>query len=132
MMNHLGNRGRVLAAICLGIGWLAAAPASAASLTMVPRSTWTGGVTLPSYMQMYIYVPDKLAAKPPIMVSSHSCGSTASGQMGNIPKSKAAADANGFIMILPDWNPTRNCWDVGSATSEEHTSELQSLAYLVC
>ena len=46
------------------------------------------------------------------MVSSHSCGSTATGQIDNIPKIKAAADANGFILILPD-NPKQNCWDVG-------------------
>ena len=56
---------------------LAPSPARAASLTMVTRSTWTNGVNLPSYLQMYIYVPDKMATKPPIVVSAHSCGSTA-------------------------------------------------------
>ena len=96
-----------------------AAPARAASLTEVTRSTWAGSVTLPSYVKMFIYVPTKLAAKPPIVVSAHACGSTASGQMGNIPKTKAAADANGFILILPD-NTGQNCWDVGNPTSLKH------------
>jgi poly(hydroxyalkanoate) depolymerase family esterase len=81
---------------------------------------------------MYIYVPDKLATKPPIMVSSHSCGSTATGQMGNIPLSKAAADKNGFILILPD-NPGQNCWDVGTKASLTHDGggDTQAVAQMV-
>src|SRR4029079_17967890 len=116
------HRDRVVAGVslCLGLGLLAAAPARAASLVQGDRGTWTGGVSLPSYMQMHIYVPDRLATKPPILVSSHSCGSTASGQMGNITKIKAAADANGFILILPDSMPMRNCWDVGSTAALKH------------
>jgi poly(hydroxyalkanoate) depolymerase family esterase len=111
---------QVLAIASISLGLLAAAPARAASLTMVPRATWGPTSSVPSYMQMYIYVPDRLAAKPPILVSSHSCGSTASGQMGNITKIKAAADANGFILILPDSSPMRNCWDVGTTASLTH------------
>jgi acetylxylan esterase len=121
----------LLAIASVSVGMLAAAPARAASLTMVPRSTW-GATGVPSYVQMYIYVPDKLATKPPIMVSSHSCGSTATGQIGNIPKSKAAADANGFIMILPD-NPGQNCWDVGAAASLKHDGggDTQAIVQMV-
>jgi poly(hydroxyalkanoate) depolymerase family esterase len=104
--------------LCFGLTLLAPQPARAASLTMVPRGTW-GATGVPSYMQMYIYVPDKLATKPPIYVSSHSCGSSATSQLGNIPLSKAAADSNGFIMILPD-NPGQNCWDVGTTASLKH------------
>jgi poly(hydroxyalkanoate) depolymerase family esterase len=103
----------------LGIALLAPAVGHAASLVQVNRNTWAGSVTLPSYMQMYIYVPDNRAAKPPIYISAHSCGSTATGQMANIPKAKAAADAQGFILILPD-NPGRNCWDVGSMKALTH------------
>jgi poly(hydroxyalkanoate) depolymerase family esterase len=103
-----------------------------AAQTQVSRSTWAGSVTLPSYIEMYVYVPTKLATKPPIMVSSHSCGSTATGQMGNIPKTKAAADANGFIIILPD-NPGQNCWDVGSSASLKHDGggDTQAVAQMV-
>ena len=70
---------------------------------------------------MYVYVPATKAAKPPIVVSSHSCGSTASGQIGNIPKSIAAADKHGFIIILPD-NPGQNCWDVGTTRHPSSTT----------
>src|SRR6478735_5992602 len=95
---------------------LVAAPAHAATLTQV--NDW-GPSGVPSYVKMYIYVPDKLAPKPPILVSAHSCGSTATGQMGNITKIRAAADATGFILILPD-NPGQNCWDVGAKDSLTH------------
>ena len=129
------NRHHVLAigSIFLGtLGPLVATPARAASLTEVTRSTWAGSVSLPSYVQMYIYVPDKLAAKPPIVVSAHSCGSTATGQMGNITKTQAAADKNGFILILPD-NPGQNCWDVGNPTSLKHDGggDTQAVATMV-
>jgi len=129
------NRNHVLAigSIFLGsLGLGAATSARAASLTEVTRSTWAGSVSLPSYVQMYIYVPDKVAAKPPIVVSAHSCGSTASGQMGNITKTQAAADKNGFILILPD-NPGQNCWDVGNPTSLKHDGggDTQAVATMV-
>ena len=132
------NRPRklVLSLALAAAGLLAAgglvSPAGAASLTQVTRSTWTNGVNLPSYLQMYIYVPDKMAAKPPIVVSAHSCGSTASGQIGNIPMFKSAADAQGFILILPD-NPNQNCWDVGSNQSLMHDGggDTQGIAQMV-
>ncbi|HMF42001.1 MAG TPA: PHB depolymerase family esterase [Polyangia bacterium] len=96
------------------------------------RSSWAGTATLPSYMQMYIYVPAKVAAKPPIYVSCHSCGSTATGQIGNIPMAKAAADAQGFIIVLPD-NPGRNCWDVGTTKSLTHDGggDTQAVALMI-
>jgi acetylxylan esterase len=113
------NRYSGLSVVPISFGLLSAAPASAASMTQVNRSTWTSGANLPSYTQMYIYVPDKLAANPPIVVSAHSCGNSAEGQFGAITKTRAAADQNGFIIILPD-NPGQNCWDVGSKQSMTH------------
>lgn len=112
-------RKNVFTATTIFCGLLVASQTQAASLNQVNRNDWATGVTLPSYVQMYIYVPDKLAEKPPIVVSNHACGSTASGQMGSMTKFKAAADKNGFIMILPD-NPGQNCWDVGSKQSLTH------------
>src|SRR6185295_7581078 len=121
----------ILAIASVSVGLLAAAPARAASLTMVPRGTW-GATGVTSYTQMYIYVPDKLATKPPIMVSSHACGSTATGQIDNIKKIRAAADTNGFILILPD-NPNQNCWAVGAAAGLKHDGggDTQAVAQMV-
>ena len=115
-MNRYRTYGIAIASISLGL--LAAAPAQGASLVMVPRATW-GATGVPSYMQMYIYVPDNRAAKPPIYISCHSCGSTATGQIGNIPIARAAADAQGFILLLPD-NPGNNCWAVGTTQGLTH------------
>ncbi len=122
----------LLAMASLPVGLLVASPARAASLTQVTNSTWNGGAKLPSYVSMYIYVPDKVAAKPAIVVSGHSCGSTASGQMGNIKTVQAAADKNGFILVLPD-NPGQNCWDVGSKESLTHDGggDTQAVAQMV-
>ncbi|MBN1760626.1 MAG: PHB depolymerase family esterase [Chitinispirillaceae bacterium] len=100
-------------------GLLIASRVWSASLTEVPRATWAGGVSLPSYVKMYIYVPDQLADHPPIVVSNHACQSPVSGQKDNNKKIVAAADKLGFIMIFPD-NPGQNCWDVGSNTSMKH------------
>jgi acetylxylan esterase len=129
-MHRYQNHVFVLVAISLGL--LVALPARAQSLTEITRSTWAGSVTLPSYVKMYIYVPTKLATKPPIVVSAHSCGSSASGQMGNITKTQAAADKNGFILILPD-NTGQNCWDVGSKQSLTHDGggDTQAVATMV-
>src|SRR5262245_36898826 len=122
---------QVLAFAAILLGFLAASPARGASLTMVPRATW-GATGVPSYMQMYIYVPDRVAAKPPIYVSCHSCGSMATGQINNIPIAKAAADAQGFILVLPD-NPGNNCWDVGTTASLRHDGggDTQAVAQMV-
>jgi len=126
------HRMLVLSAALFSLGLLAAAPARAASLVQVARATWLGGATVPSYMQMYIYVPDRVAAKPPIYISCHSCGSTATGQISNIPMAKAQADAQGFILILPD-NPGNNCWDVGTANSLKHDGggDTHALAQMI-
>ena len=113
-MNRYGHY--VLAIASISLGLLLAASAQAASLTQVNRSEWTAGVNLPSYLQMYIYVPNKLASKPPILVSPHSCGNSASGQFSGLPKFVSESDAQGYILIYPD-NPGQNCWDVGSSAA---------------
>jgi acetylxylan esterase len=57
------------------VGFYATGRASAASLQPVATSEW-GVSGLPSYVNMYIYVPDKLADKPPLVVASHHCQGT--------------------------------------------------------
>jgi len=120
------------AVLVVSLGVLLARPALAASATQVTRSAWAGSASLPSYLQMYVYVPAKMAANPPIVVSAHSCGSSASSQVQNIPKTLAAADAQGFIVILPD-NPNQNCWDVGTTPALTHDggSDTYGVALMV-
>ena len=123
-------RTRVLGGLTLTVAVLAAAPAEAASLQKV--NDW-GASGVPSTASMYIYVPDKLATKPPILVLAHYCGGTASAvfgqaQTGGIVK---AADQYGFIMVVPQ--TTNNCWDVGSTKSLTHDGggDTQAVAQMV-
>jgi acetylxylan esterase len=114
---------------------LAAAPARAASLQAV--SNW-GASGVPSYISMYIYVPDKVATNPPILVVSHYCGGSASGVFGQVQSGGivAAADKYGFIMIFPQTTNSASsakCWDVGSKASLTHDGggDTQAVAQMV-
>jgi acetylxylan esterase len=131
----MGKRSGYASAFLALAGSLFAFPAAAASLQQV--TSW-GASGVPSYVAMYIYVPDKLATKPPILVVSHYCSGDAAGvfseaQGGGIV---AAADKYGFIMIFPQNHlpgTTRNCWDVGSTASLTHDGggDTQAIAEMV-
>ena len=111
---------RALVLVSLSVGLLAAAPARAASMQKVNQSDWWSGVTgLPSYVNMYIYVPDKLATKPPIVVAPHHCRGTASSTYSEMSSLVSIANTNGFIMIFPEATG-ENCWDAGSTRSLKH------------
>jgi poly(hydroxyalkanoate) depolymerase family esterase len=101
----------VIALCCL----FASVPARAASVTKVDRGTW-GATGVPSYVNMYIYVPAQLATNPPIVVACHSCGTPVSGYVSSITGIQAGADKAGFVLILPEAT-NQNCWDVGSTKS---------------
>ena len=121
--------------LAVASGLFAAAPARAASLQQV--SSW-GASGVPSYIAMFIYVPDKLATNPPILVVSHYCGGDAAGVFGEAKSGGivGASDQYGFIMIYPQNHlpgTTRNCWDVGSAASLTHDGggDTQAIAQMV-
>ena len=107
-----------LLAVCLGL--FMAFPTKAASLQLVTANWGTNGV--PSTVTMYIYVPDKLATNPPILVVCHYCGGTAAGVFGETQGGGMVTACNqyGFIMVFPQAaNPdgTGRCWDAGSTKS---------------
>src|SRR6185369_6581160 len=123
---------RVLA---VAFGLLAAGRAEAASLQ--PVSNW-GASGVPSYVSMYVYVPDRPATNPPILVVAHFCGGSASAVFGQAQGGGivAAADKYGFIMIFPQTtNPATSakCWDVGSKQSLTHDGggDTQAIAEMV-
>jgi poly(hydroxyalkanoate) depolymerase family esterase len=114
-----------------GLGLLVTLPAKAASLQLVTSNWGTNG--MPTNLSMYVYVPDKLATNPPILVLLHYWGGGAGGvfaeaQGGGIV---AAADRNGFIMVVPQ--RSADCWDSGSAQSLTHDGggETQGIARMV-
>ena len=128
-MNRSEHWALAIASISLGL--VAAAPAKAASLASVDRSTW-GASGVPSYVSMYIYVPDSLATNPPVVVACHSCGTPVSGYFNSVQGIRAAADANGFIIVFPEATG-QNCWDVGSTQSLSHDGggDTQAVAQMV-
>src|SRR4051794_14209105 len=109
-------RRRSLFVFCTGVLVALAAPsAHAASLTAV--SNWQGGVSLPSDVSMYVYVPAKVATKPPVLTLIHYCGGNAQSVFGQAQGGGlvAAADQYGFIMVVPSnggLNGSGRCWDV--------------------
>jgi len=102
------------------VGMLAAWPAQGASMVKVDQATWQQGVTgLPTYVNMYIWVPDTLATKPPIVVVPHHCGGTASSTDSENSSLYSVASKTGFIIIIPEATG-QNCWDAGSIRSMKH------------
>ncbi|KAK3502249.1 Alpha/Beta hydrolase protein [Neurospora crassa] len=73
----------------------------------------------PSNAKMYIYVPDNLAASPPIIVAIHYCTGTAQAYYTNSPYARLA-DQKGFIVIYPESPYSGTCWDVSSHATLTH------------
>ena len=102
------------------VGLLTADPARAAGYAKVDQSEWQQGVTgLPSYVNMYDYIPSSVASKPPIVVYCHHCQGDAASSHGSMATLEKLADTNGFIIIYPEATG-ENCWDAGSVRSLKH------------
>ncbi|GAA3235855.1 extracellular catalytic domain type 1 short-chain-length polyhydroxyalkanoate depolymerase [Nonomuraea helvata] len=94
------------ASVLLGIR-----PADAASLTRV-----TNFGTNPTNLNMYTYVPDRVAAQPAMLVLVHYCGGSASGIFNwNGHDYVTAADRYGYIIVLPEATRDGHCFDVSTA-----------------
>jgi poly(3-hydroxybutyrate) depolymerase len=91
----------VLAAMAVLAIFVRVAPARAASLQKVNTSEWSVA-GLPSYVSMYIYVPDQLAARPPTVVGPHHCQGTGPGTFNEMSSLMSIANRVGFIMIFPE------------------------------
>jgi len=52
---------------------------------------------------MYIYVPDRLATNPPVLVVAHHCGGSASGVFGQ-------AQGGGIVAAADQWIPQASAW----------------------
>ncbi|MEO3768896.1 PHB depolymerase family esterase [Micromonospora sp. B9E7] len=101
--------GVVMAAVTLAAAALTfAAPASAATLTQV-----TNFGTNPTNLQMHLYVPDRVASRPAILLAMHYC--TGTGPAFHSGTQYASlADRYGFIVIYPSATRSSKCWDVYS------------------
>ncbi|KAF4160489.1 hypothetical protein CNMCM6936_003923 [Aspergillus lentulus] len=73
----------------------------------------------PTNVSMYIYVPNKMAAEPGIVVAIHYCTGTAEAYYTGSPYAKLA-EQYGFIVIYPESPYEGKCWDVSSKATLTH------------
>ncbi|TGJ82416.1 hypothetical protein E0Z10_g6333 [Xylaria hypoxylon] len=85
--------------------------------------------TNPTSIQMYIYVPEKVASKPAVIVALHPCGGSAS-QWYSGTKLPSHSDTNGFIVIYPQTTRYSNCWDVNNKGSLTHGGSGDALGIM--
>ena len=84
--------------------------AHAASLTQV-----TGFGTNPTGLNMYVYAPDRLAARPALLLMIHYCTGTASAvHNGGGRDYVTAADRHGFVIVYPEATRDGRCFDVST------------------
>ncbi|KAI1329682.1 Alpha/Beta hydrolase protein [Xylariaceae sp. FL0255] len=97
--------------------------ASSASLQQVTEDFGPN----PRNSSFFIYVPDKLAPKPPVLLFPHWChGSALDAFEGETYP--ALADQYGFIVIYPNSSNTVDmCWDVSSPETLTHEGGGDSL-----
>lgn len=69
--------------------------------------------------KMYIYVPNRVAEKPPVIVAIHYCTGTAQAYYSGSPYAQLA-DQKGFIVIYPESPYSGTCWDVSSRATLTH------------
>ncbi|HVW26111.1 MAG TPA: PHB depolymerase family esterase [Polyangiaceae bacterium] len=98
-----------------------ARPGAAASLQEV-----TGFGTNPSNTRMFLYVPDKVAPAPPILVAIHYCGGSANAYFTGTGY-HSLADQYGFIVIYPQTTSSDGCFDVHSDATLKHDGGSDSL-----
>jgi acetylxylan esterase len=114
--------------LAAALGWLVPTSAQAASLKQV--SGWNGGKTFPSDVSMYSYVPDKVAANPPLVTVIHYCGGTAKDVFGQAKDIVTAADQFGFVLVLPS---SGRCWNLSSKADQtrESNNDASAIAQMV-
>ncbi|KAF2200592.1 putative acetyl xylan esterase [Delitschia confertaspora ATCC 74209] len=86
-----------------------------ASLQQITNS----GISNPTNVGFYMYVPDKLAAKPGVVVAVHYCTGTAQAYYSGSPYA-TLAEQYGFVVIYPSSPHSGTCWDVSSKASLTH------------
>jgi len=80
----------------------------------------------PTGVAMYVYKPDKLASKPPVLVAMHYCTGSAQAYYSGT-QYKSLADQRGFIVIYPEAPDSGKCWDVHSDATLKHNAGGDSL-----
>lgn len=89
---------------------VAAQPAHAASLARV-----TNFGSNPTNLDMYVYAPDAVAARPALLVMVHYCSGSASGvHNGNGRDFVIGADRYKYVIVYPEATREGHCFDVST------------------
>jgi poly(hydroxyalkanoate) depolymerase family esterase len=94
--------------VALVVATGAAPPASAAALTEI-----TSFGDNPSNLRMYLYVPDHVQARPPVLLAVHYCTGSGPAYYSGTEFAQLA-DQYGFIVVYPSATRSGNCFDVSS------------------
>ncbi|KIM22089.1 carbohydrate esterase family 1 protein [Serendipita vermifera MAFF 305830] len=97
--------------------------------TTFPRATYTEIINFgsnPTGVRAWLYVPQNLLAKPPIVVGIHWCSGNADAFYSG-SNYKALADQKGFIVIYPQAPNSDGCWDVHTLVTLTHNGGGDSL-----
>lgn len=88
--------------------------------------------TNPSGVKMFIYVPEKLQAKPPVVLVLHACAWTAANFFRSTTYGQLA-DQHGYVLIYGQTPTDGACWDVSSKQTLTHDggSDSTGLANMV-
>ncbi|KAG6857703.1 hypothetical protein H0H87_004119 [Tephrocybe sp. NHM501043] len=81
----------------------------------------------PTNVEMYLYRPSTVAAKPPLIVAIHYCTGTAQAYFSGTQYA-TLADQYGFLVIYPDAPDSGGCWDVHTNATLTHNGGGDSLA----
>lgn len=81
----------------------------------------------PSNARMFLYVPDRVATTPGVLVAIHYCGGNAM-QYFTGTGYRALADQYGFIVIYPQTTSSDGCFDVHSSATLKHDGGSDSAA----
>ncbi|MEV4535916.1 PHB depolymerase family esterase [Asanoa sp. NPDC049518] len=112
----------VLATAVVAATLLVASPAKAATLTEV-----TNFGANPGNLRMYVYVPDRVAARPGLLVAVHYC--TGSGPaLYSGTEFARLADQYGYVVVYPSVTASDGCFDVASTATLTHNGGSDSLS----
>ncbi|KAL6703573.1 hypothetical protein ACN47E_009518 [Coniothyrium glycines] len=110
---------RVLSLLASYLSVATAATLRKRAVTPGSLSQVTSFGTAPTAAGFYIYVPNKLAASPGIVVAVHYCTGTAQAYYDGSPY-KTLSEQYGFIVIYPSSPHSGTCWDVSSKETLTH------------
>ncbi|MDX3661578.1 PHB depolymerase family esterase [Streptomyces sp. ID05-26A] len=87
-------------------------PQQALAASLVPV---TGFGANPTGLNMYVYAPDRLAARPALLLMVHYCtGSASAVHNGGGREFVSAADRYGYVIVYPEATRDGRCFDVST------------------